>query len=66
MLAVHPFAAVAIPLVALVAGMILGGCLGASSEADAWSNGYAAGRREVREQQGVLDNLPGARLVGEE
>jgi len=66
MLTVHPIVAVAIPILALVAGMILGGCLGASSEADAWSNGYAAGRREVREQQGVLDNLPGARLVGEE
>ena len=66
MLTVHPIVAVAIPLLALLAGTILGGCLGASSEADAWSNGYTAGRRETQEQRGLLGNLPDPRFVGDE
>jgi hypothetical protein len=66
MLAVHPFAAVAIPLVALMVGLVLGGCLRAGSVADAWAHGYNCGRRAAQEQQERLDNLPDPRFVGDE
>jgi len=66
MLTVHPIVAVAIPLLALMVGLVLGGCLSSGSEADAWVNGYTCGQRGAQEQQERLGDLPDPRFVGDE
>ena len=64
---IHPIVALAVPLLALVAGALLGCSVRFAADADAWAEGYECGRRTVLEQQAqFLEELPDPRLIGEE
>lgn len=56
---VHLTLIVVIPILAFIAGLLLGDQFARDAKEDAWSDGYSTAL-------GVLDNLPQPRIIGDE
>ncbi|NIV36223.1 MAG: hypothetical protein GWN58_44285 [Anaerolineae bacterium] len=62
---VHLAVAIAGPLLAFLAGALIGSSVRTGSDSDVWSQGYWAGHYAAKNAE-LLDDLPEPRLVGEE
>ena len=48
---------IVVPILCLVAGMVLGSCVGPGSDHDAWSDGYLAGYHAAMNELHQMENL---------